>query len=76
LLFDLDGNGLREQQLTPYLLANPEFLFLALDVAIFDADFATVSALKNVEYLSQCSDFGARQPAVMNSRSRSQIVRP
>ena len=40
-------------KLPAYLIPDPKFFFLALDVAILDADLPAVSALQDVENLAQ-----------------------
>ncbi len=47
------GNRLRLDKLAANLFANPDLLFLALNVAVLDADLAAISALQNVENLAQ-----------------------
>src|ERR1041384_6106397 len=55
--FDVDRFGVNK--LAANLLAQPELFVLALNVAIFRADLAAVSALKNVENLTQRARFSA-----------------
>src|SRR5205823_4635552 len=63
LLLDFDGDRLGMNQLAANLLAQPEFFFLTLNVAILDADFAAVRALHNVQNLAQGCRFSPAQPA-------------
>ena len=58
------------------LRADPVFFFFALDMAIFDADLSAVRVAQDVEDSRSVAVFSPCRPPVMNSRSRSQIVRP
>src|SRR5712692_204760 len=60
---DLDVDRFRMNELNSNLLAQPEFFFLALNVAILDADFTAVRALQNVQNLSQRRRLSPAQPA-------------
>src|SRR4051794_36648960 len=51
--FYFNRNRLRFNKLTSDLFANPLLFFFTLNVTIFDADLAAVSALQNVENLAQ-----------------------
>ncbi len=61
MLLDLDRDRLGLDKFTAYLVSNPKFFFLALDVPILDADLAAISALQNVENFAQRGAVGARQ---------------
>ena len=63
LFLHFNWNWLRLDKLLANLLANPKLLFLALNVAIFDADFAAVSAAQDVENLAQSGDFMSGESA-------------
>src|SRR5437879_8510753 len=63
LFLNFDGDWLGLNQLATDLLAQPEFFFFALDVAIFDADLAAVRALQNVQNLAQRRRLSSAQPA-------------
>src|ERR1051325_3484793 len=52
-LLNFDSYRLRLYKLAPDLFPDPGFLFLALNVAVLDPDFATISVLQNVEYFSK-----------------------
>src|SRR6185369_15769252 len=54
-LLHVDRERLRFDKLLPDLFANPLLLFFALNVPVFDADLSAISALQNVENLSQGS---------------------
>src|SRR3982750_2923462 len=59
--FYFNRNRLRFNKLTSDLFANPLLFFFTLNVTIFDADFTAVSALQNVENLSQRRAFAVRE---------------
>src|SRR5438094_4415129 len=61
LLFDFNRNRLGANELLPDPFTQPDLLFLALDVAVFNADLAAIGALQDIENLSKSSDLGARQ---------------
>src|SRR5258708_36050576 len=63
LFLDFDGDWFRMNQLAPDLLAQPKLFFLALNVAILDADFAAVRALQNIQNLAQRRGLSPAQPA-------------
>jgi len=50
-------------ELTPDLLAQPEFFFLALNMAILGGDLATIRALQNVQDFPQRCRLSSAQPA-------------
>ncbi len=57
-------------------LANPVLFFFALDVPVLDADLAAVGALQDAQISRSVALSVPPRPPVMNTRSRSQIVRP
>src|SRR5260370_39984272 len=63
LFLNFNGDWLGINQLAAYLFAQPEFFFLALNVAILDADFAAVCTLQNVQNLAQRRRLSSAQPA-------------
>src|SRR5437870_2331400 len=63
LFLDLWRDRLGLHKLASNAFADPELLFLALNVAIFDAHFAAISTMQNVEYLAQGGGLGAARPA-------------
>ena len=48
-LFRLDRQRFRVNKLFTHLCANPVFFVFALNVAVFDADFARVSLSQNLQ---------------------------
>src|SRR5438128_7716188 len=63
LLLDFDRYRLGTNKLAPDLFPYPELLSLALNMAIFGADFPAISALKNIQDLAQSCAFGSCQTA-------------
>src|SRR5258707_194099 len=61
LFLDGSGNRFGIHELPADALADPDLFFLALDMPIFDADFAAISALQNIENLAQGRAFRAAQ---------------
>src|SRR4029079_9286090 len=54
-------NRLRFDKFTPDLFANPLLFFLALNVAVFDADLAAIGTLQDVEDVAQRRSFAIRE---------------